>query len=232
MLKRIRAEFHIHTRYSKDSFLNGLFLFVMLKIKHIDCVAITDHNEINGAVKYGPRFEKHGITVIIGEEIFSKDGEIIGLYLHERIKPGMSAEETVSAIKEQNGIVYVPHPYDKKRNKTVLTPEAFERVKDYVDIVEIHNGRNISGVFSKEQKEIADKYKKTPVVGSDAHTFFEIGRNVCILEFIDRERLVLSLNSAEFIKSDCLWLSHRWTKVPRVIKKVIPMRIKKVFGRG
>ena len=110
-----KSEFHVHTRYSKDSILSYWLLLLILKIKKINTVAITDHNEVAGALKYKDKFKKHGIELIVGEEIFTNKGEIIGLGLTTKIEPDLSPKETIKQIKEQNGIVYVPHPYDEKR---------------------------------------------------------------------------------------------------------------------
>ena len=96
----IKAEFHIHTRYSKDSILNKYFILIMCKIKGIKLLAITDHNEIKGALKYSKFLKKHNIDVIIGEEIMTNCGEIIGLFLTKRIEPNLSVEETINLIKE------------------------------------------------------------------------------------------------------------------------------------
>ena len=90
MKKEYKTEFHVHTRYSKDSCLNYLMLLLMLKIKKIDTIVITDHNEIKGALKYQKKLQKHHINVIVGEEIFTTKGEIIGLNLNKRIQEGLT----------------------------------------------------------------------------------------------------------------------------------------------
>lgn len=220
MVKKYKAEFHMHTAYSHDSILTKYFLFLVCKIKKIKYIAITDHNEIKGAIKYKKFFEKHGINVIVGEEIFSKDGEIIGLFLEKKINPGLSIEDTVKEIKKQNGIVYVPHPYDEKRLETVITPDALKKIHKDVDLIECHNGRNIKEEFSVKQNEIAGKYKITKIVGSDAHTIYEVGRNYCLVNEINRDNLIEEIKNAEFHKSKCLKIAHKITKVARLIKIV------------
>ncbi len=223
MTESVKTEFHIHTRFSKDSLLTGPFLLLMCKFRKIKCIAITDHNELKGALSYRNSFEKKGIRVIPGEEIFSKDGEIIGLFLKERIEPGMSAEKTAKEIKKQGGMVYIPHPYDEKRYKTVIKEDALQRIIGDVDIIEVHNGRNVSPAFSEKQKEIQSMYGKTACVGSDAHTFFEIGRNYAKLSSVEKDELLKALETAEFTERKCLFLSHKWTIVAKLLKR---------FGRG
>ena len=218
MKNKIKAEFHIHTKASKDSILNKFWILIMCKIHNIRCIAITDHNEIWYAKKNKTFFERKGIKVIIGEEIFTKDGEIIGLYLNENIRSGLSAEETIREIKKQNGLVYIPHPYDKKREKTVLKPDALKRnIKD-VDFIECHNGRNIDEEFSNMQKKIAQKYNKIQIVGSDAHIFFELGRNYMELNSVEREKIAECVKNGKMTKKKCIKFAHQWTKIVKMLK--------------
>lgn len=218
-LKRI--EFHIHTRYSKDSILNFWFLLILCKIKRIDCIAITDHNEIKGALKYQEKLEGHGIKVIVGEEIFTKDGEIIGLYLKEKIEAKLSVEETIQKIKEQGGLVYIPHPYEPYRKKTVLREEKIKEHKDKIDLIEVHNGRNRNYSISKKQEELADKYKLRKVVGSDAHTFFELGRNTMLIASFDRSEILQAIETGQiFSQKTANLFAHQWTRVVRLIKMI------------
>ncbi|MCQ2538623.1 MAG: PHP domain-containing protein [Lachnospiraceae bacterium] len=220
MANTIKTEFHIHTKYSSDSLLSESVLLLMCRLKKLRCIAITDHNELKGALKIRDDFQKRGITVIPGEEVFSADGEIIGLFLKNRIAPGMSAEETVQEIKKQGGLVYIPHPYDEKRYKTVIKADALSRIADEVDFIECHNGRNISAEFSRRQNDIAEKYGKIKAVGSDAHTFFEIGRNTVYLSSVKKEELRDALKNADFTKKKCLWLSHKATILAKIIKRL------------
>lgn len=215
---KVKAEFHVHTVYSHDSTLTKYFLFLVCKIKKIRYIAITDHNEIKGAKKYAKFLKIHGINAIIGEEIFTKDGEIIGLFLKDKISPGLSAENTIKEIKKQNGIVYVPHPYDEKRKDTVIRPEVLDRIYKDVDLIECHNGRNIREEYSFKQNEIADKYKIIKVVGSDAHTFYEVGRNYCLVNSISRDNLVDEIKNADFCKKKCIKFAHFNTKIARLFK--------------
>ena len=213
-----RTEFHVHTRISKDSTLSYWLLLLMLKIKKINTVAITDHNEVKGALKYKEKFKKHGIEIIVGEEIFTSKGEIIGLGLKEKIEPNLSPQETIKQIKNQKGIVYIPHPYDEKRYKTVLAEEEIKKHKDKIDFIEVHNGRNISSKYDEKQNEIAEKYKLTKIIGSDAHTFFELGRNYIITNNkITIDNLRVEYKNVSFKEKKCINLAHKWTRIARII---------------
>lgn len=221
----MKIEMHLHTKYSKDSLMNFWFLYWKLKFSGIDAVAITEHNNIIGALEF-KKFcarRKKKIQVIVGDEIFTSQGEIIGLFLQEQIKPGLSAKETIYQIKSQNGIVYIPHPYDRKRRKTVLAETVIEENRNLIDCIEIHNGRNISPLYSLKQKEIASKYGIKPVIGSDAHTWIEVGRNYMEASDVDvssAEKFHLSLYKWKFHEKKCLKIAHQITKYVKLLKMV------------
>jgi predicted metal-dependent phosphoesterase TrpH len=227
---KVRVELHTHTNFSHDSLLNKWFYLLMLKLRKINVIGITDHNEIMGAIKFKNFLEKFNIRVIVGEEIFSDKGEIIGLFLKEKIKLGLSPRETMLAIKEQGGIVYIPHPYDKKRYKTVLVEEEIKNNVDLIDIIEMHNGRNVEEYYSQNQLEIAEKYEKVKSVGSDAHTFIELGRNYNIMEDFNNELEFLeNLQAGKYNKRSCIQLSHQITKFARVIKLLRKGQINEIY---
>ena len=202
---QVRVEVHTHTKYSKDSMLNKYLYLLMLKIRKINVVAITDHNTIKGGVEYKKFLEKYGVRVIVGEEIFTTKGEIIGLFLKNEISAGLTPKETIDQIRKQNGIVYIPHPYDEKRYKTVLPLNEIEKNIKNIDIIECHNGRNILQEFSIKQEEIANRYKKLKMVGSDAHIFFELGRNYNMMEdFNSEDTFLKNLENVIFKQKKCI----------------------------
>jgi len=216
---KIKLEIHTHTKYSHDSLLNKWLYLLLLKMRKIDVVAITDHNEIVGAIKFKKFLNKFNVRVIVGEEVFTERGEIIGLFLKDKIKPGQSVRTSMMQIKDQGGIVYVPHPYDEKRYKTVLPEDEIAKNIDLVDIIEIHNGRNIKSYFSDIQLSIANKYQVSQLVGSDAHTFLELGRNYNVIEdFKNKEEFLQNITEVEYVKRKCIKFSHQITKYVRVLK--------------
>lgn len=217
----MRTEFHVHTRKSHDSFMGRYALLAMCRARKIDCVGVTDHNEVSGALAIKPYLEAHGVAVIVGEEIFTSEGEIIGLFLTEKVDPGMTPEETVADIQRQGGVVYVPHPYDEKRQKTVLSEEAQRRLAKKIDCMEIHNGRNAETSFSVKQRSIAEALSIPAIIGGDSHCFFEIGRNVCVTdEAFSRETFAKTLATARFVMATCHPFAHAATRVVRLIKMI------------
>lgn len=227
----MRIEMHVHTKYSRDSLQLFLPLYIKCRVKKIDVVAITEHNNIYGGLAFRDYCEKHGnqIQVIVGEEIFTDSGEIIGLFLEKNIKSGLSVQETIDEIKRQNGLIYVPHPYDLKRNKTVLKEKYIAEFKDSIDCIEIHNGRNISVDYDIKQKEISDRYGIKPVIGSDAHTTIEIGRNYmecdieCDKSVMSAENFRMYIPKLQFHCRKCLMLAHEIT---------VGVKFMKLFRKG
>jgi predicted metal-dependent phosphoesterase TrpH len=174
---RINADFHSHSHYSRDSVINPRTFIDRCLRKGIDCVAVTDHNEIEGAFvieklareSAGPR-----LKVIIGEEVKTAEGEIIGLFLKEFVPRDLSPEETVRAIHEQGGLAVVPHPYDIFR-RSVIKPGALERVKEQVDAIEGFNCRNILQRHDDRAVALAGSVAKPMTVGTDSHSPWELG---------------------------------------------------------
>ena len=114
----LKADFHMHTRYSPDSDMSPERLVRKCLQVGLNCIAVTDHNTIEGALRVRQVAE---FTVIIGEEVGTSDGEVTGLFLNETVPSGLSAVETAKRIKEQGGLVSLPHPFDRFRGGVIST---------------------------------------------------------------------------------------------------------------
>jgi len=168
----LRADLHIHTEYSMDSASKIEDIISTCAKKGINCLSVTDHGAIEGAVK----MQKIApFKVIISEEILTRNGEIIGMFLKEKISGGLSPQDTVSLIKEQGGLVYIPHPFDRFRSP--LDEEALEEIIGSVDIIEVYNARIILLRDISRAQALAEKYNLPMGAGSDAHTLGEIGKS-------------------------------------------------------
>ncbi len=168
---KLRADFHSHSNYSRDSVIGPQAFIDRCVRKGVNCIAVTDHNEIEGAFvieKLAP------FKVIIGEEVKTSEGEIIGLFLKELVPRDLSPEETIGAIHEQGGLAVIPHPYDIFR-RSVLKPDALERVKEQVDAIEGFNCRNILSRHDERARELARGVGKPFTLGTDAHSPWELG---------------------------------------------------------
>jgi hypothetical protein len=174
---RINADFHSHSHYSRDSVINPRTFIDGCLRKGIDCVAVTDHNEIEGAFvieKLARETVPGRLKVIIGEEVKTAEGEIIGLFLKEFVPRDLSPEDTVRAIHQQGGLAVVPHPYDIFR-RSVIKATALERVKEQVDAIEGFNCRNIMQRHDDRAVSLADSVSKPMTVGTDSHSPWELG---------------------------------------------------------
>jgi predicted metal-dependent phosphoesterase TrpH len=173
MATALRADFHSHIHYSRDSVLNPETFIARCLKRNINCIAVTDHNEVAGAFVI-QKMAPPELKVIIGEEVKTSEGEIIGLFLHELVPRDLSPEDTVKAIHEQGGVAVVPHPFDTFR-RSVITAAALDRVKTQVDAIEGFNCRNIFPGHDQKARDLALSVSKPITVGTDSHSPWEVG---------------------------------------------------------
>ncbi|HXN36751.1 MAG TPA: PHP-associated domain-containing protein, partial [Solirubrobacteraceae bacterium] len=140
----------------------------------LGAIAVTDHNEISGALEAQEKAAEFGVKVIVGEEVKTAgQGEVIGLFIEEKIPRGLSMAETVAEIKRQGGLVYVPHPFD--RMHSVPDYENLLTILDEVDAIEVFNPRVAIGAFNEEAERFAAKYRLVAGAGSDSHVAQGLG---------------------------------------------------------
>jgi predicted metal-dependent phosphoesterase TrpH len=165
----------------------------------LGAIAVTDHNEIAGALEAQAKAEEYGVKIIVGEEVKSAtQGEVIGLFLQERIPRGLTLEQTVAAIRGQGGVVYVPHPFD--RMHSVPDYEHLLAILDDVDAIEVYNPRVAIGAFNEEAVRFAAKYRVLAGAGSDAHVPQGLGSvRVRMHDFDGPEEFLASLAEAEIL---------------------------------
>jgi predicted metal-dependent phosphoesterase TrpH len=184
------VDLHVHSCRSKDSLSRPEELIMWMGRRGVDVIAVTDHDAIDGA--YEAARLAPG-AVIIGEEIRTDCGEIIGLFLRDHIPPGRSPEETVERIHDQGGLVYVPHPTDHLRGST-LTAVALERIVHDVDLIEVFNARVMRSVRNREARALAECRGLLMGAGSDAHRARDIGlATVDMPGFTDAESFLAAL---------------------------------------
>jgi predicted metal-dependent phosphoesterase TrpH len=165
----VEVDLHMHTDHSPDCATPVEVLLETARDRGLGAIAITDHNEVSGALEARRIAAEMGdIKVIVAEEVkTAEQGEVIGLFLEEKIPRGLTMAETIAAIREQNGLVYVPHPFDR-----------FHSVPDYehlLDIVEVFNPRVALTAFNEEAERFACKYRIVPGAGSDSHVAQGLG---------------------------------------------------------
>lgn len=162
----------MHTHFSPDSEVSPERLVDRCSRVGLDCIAVTDHNTIEGALSVQ---RIASFQVIVGEEVGSSEGEITGLFLKETIPRGLSPKETAMRIKEQGGLVSIPHPFDRFRRE-VISRSALYEVLPYADIVEVFNSRNNLSADDRKAQEFANEHGLLTSGVSDAHTLIELGR--------------------------------------------------------
>ncbi len=165
----------------------------------LGAIAVTDHNEISGALEAAEKAERFGVKVIVGEEVkTAEQGEVIGLFLTEKIPRGMTLRETVDEIKRQGGLVYVPHPFD--RMHSVPDYEHLLTILEDVDAIEIYNPRVAIGSFNEEAERFARKYRIIAGAGSDSHVAQGLGSvRIRMRDFDGPAEFKESLREAEIV---------------------------------
>jgi PHP domain/Glycosyltransferase Family 4 len=170
----IEVDLHMHTDHSHDCATPVEVLLATAREQGLGAIAVTDHNEISGALAAREQAEEYGVKVIVGEEVKTAgQGEVIGLFIEEKIPRGLSLEETVAEIRRQGGLVYVPHPFD--RMHSVPDYEHLLRIIDEVDAIEVFNPRVAIGAFNDEAARFAAKYRIPAGAGSDSHVAQGLG---------------------------------------------------------
>lgn len=159
-----KIDLHTHSIISYDGGLTEKDYTNILKNNILNFIAISDHNEINFAT-YLQR--KLGNKIIIGEEIRTLDGEVIGLFLKEKVFPKKSLSETIKHIHSQNGLVYLPHPFERQRES--ISYETFIENRGKIDILEVFNARSFGRKNNHNVKEVVQKFKIAQASSSDAH---------------------------------------------------------------
>lgn len=170
-MPKLRIDLHCHSAASPDSLLTARQIGRVLGRGRLDVIAITDHDRIDGALALQAQF---GERIIVGEEITTQQGEIIGLFLQQRITPGMTAADTVEAIQRQCGLVYIPHPFETVRKG--LTLGALDTIVQHVDIIETQNGRSFSRKARLAAGRYAQEHGLATAAASDAHGAWGWGR--------------------------------------------------------
>jgi predicted metal-dependent phosphoesterase TrpH len=191
------ADLHLHTSWSHDCQIDVEELLDHAEEQGLGAIAVTDHNVFGGALEAVELARDRDLIVIPGEEVKTDtQGEVIGLFLSEEIPRGMSFAETIAAIRAQNGIVYLPHPFD--RIHTCPDPATVHRHLDDLDVLEVHNARLLFDAYNDEALRFARKYGLTMGAGSDAHVLQGVGTGVMRMRtFEGRDEFLLSLRTAQ-----------------------------------
>jgi predicted metal-dependent phosphoesterase TrpH len=196
----IVCDLHMHTSWSHDCAVDPADLIMHAEAIGLGAIAVTDHNVFGGALETAALADEHELTVIPGEEIKTDgQGEVIGLFLREEIPGGLSFGDTVRAIKEQDGLVYLPHPFD--RMHSIAEPATLQQYLADIDVFEVYNARLLFEAYNDEALRFARKYNLTMGAGSDAHVLQGVGTGALRMRaFEGPEEFLLSLRSAQVLR--------------------------------
>jgi predicted metal-dependent phosphoesterase TrpH len=203
MVKFVRADFHCHTRYSKDSLNNIQYLLNICQRRKVDRIVITDHNTIAGAL-IAQQMDPE--RVIVGEEIKTTRGELLAVFVKEEVPAGLPPSDAITRLRDQGAFISVSHPFDLGRSGA-WNLEDLLQIASLVDAIEIFNSRCIRTVYNTWAQEYAHQHNLLGTAGSDAHSLVEIGRATLELPvFYDTQSLKQSLQKAHL----CATLSAPW----------------------
>ena len=196
----IVADLHMHTSHSHDCSIEPDALVAHAESEGLGAIAVTDHNVFTGALEAVEAARGRDVIVIPGEEVKTdRDGEVIGLFLHEEIPRGMSFEDTIAAIREQEGVVYIPHPFD--RMHSIPKPATLHHHLPEIDVLEVYNARLLFDAYNDEALRFARKHGLLMGAGSDAHVLQGVGTGALRMRRFDGpEEFLLALRTATVLR--------------------------------
>ena len=213
----VRVDMHSHTMFSGDSTTTLDEIADAVVEAGLDVLCVTDHNAIEGAVRLQRELEAAGVCrVVVGEEVRTHTGEIIGLFLGERIPFGDTAADTAACIRAQGGVVYVPHPFDPMRRN--LTEASLVEITSagLVDAIEAHNAKTSLGSMNTRARDFGNLHGLALGAGSDAHVPHALGSAyVEMPDFDGPADFLAKLREARVV-------GHHWDKARPWSARIIP----------
>lgn len=214
----LRADIHVHTSFSRDASASPQEIVARCLKVGLNCIAVTDHGSIGGALEVK---RLAPFTVIVGEEVKTTAGELMGLFLTEQVPRGMAPVDAARVIKAQGGLVVLPHPFDRMRGSLARYGGLnADGLMPLVDAVEVFNAHALSDRSNREARELAQARGLPMTVGSDAHSPVELGRTYMEMPEFDGtpQGFLAALREARFVTHRALpW--HRfittWVKIRR-----------------
>jgi predicted metal-dependent phosphoesterase TrpH/glycosyltransferase involved in cell wall biosynthesis len=199
--RAIHVDLHMHTDHSPDCATPVDVLLSTARERGLGAIAITDHNEVSGALEARElAADGNDLKVIVAEEVkTAEQGEVIGLFIEEKIPRGMTMKETIAEIRRQGGLVYVPHPFD--RLHSVPDYEHLLDIVEEIDILEVFNPRVALTAFNEEAERFAAKYRIVPGAGSDSHVAQGLGSvMIRVHDFDGPEEFLEAMRDADIVR--------------------------------
>jgi len=214
----IRADLHVHTRHSIDSYMSYEQLIAACQSKGINCIGVADHGTTLGAREMS---KMAPIKIIICEEVRTPYGEIMGMFLHEDIPDKIPVDEAVKRIRDQGGLICIPHPYDLVRPSAFRKTKILEKLADNVDIIEVYNSRSLFPGTESRALSLARRHGTLISAGSDAHSPSELGYAIVEMQDFDSpQEFLTSLKDATIHSRKSSPLIHFLSVTARVDKNI------------
>ncbi len=216
---RAFIDLHCHTSASFDSLADPAKVARTAASRGLTHLVVSDHDRIDGALRARDA-APDGLTVIVGEEVRTADGDLIAAYLERPVPPGLSAADTVAAIREQGGLAGIPHPFDRFRG-SLLKDARMASLAPLVDWVEVHNARLV-GSGNERAAEFAREHDKPGVAVSDSHTITEVGVAYTALDGDPSTPagLLAALPGAELVVGRASYVVRLWTPVAKGVQRL------------
>jgi predicted metal-dependent phosphoesterase TrpH len=209
-----KYDLHIHSSFSSDGMMDTKTIIKLAIKRKLNGIAITDHNTIKGGLE-AKKYETKDFKVIVGSEIMTDQGEVIGLFLSEEIN-AKNIMDVVNEIKAQDGIIVIPHPFDEMRHSALHPNDEYASI---VDCIEGFNSRCIFQIYNGKAVQYANKHNLPLVAGSDAHFENEIGNAGVITETEDLREAIIQKDIEIFGKRSTI-ANHAFTKGLKKWRKI------------
>jgi predicted metal-dependent phosphoesterase TrpH len=218
MSGRAFIDLHCHTRASFDCLSAPVAVVKAAAERGLTHLAITDHDRIDGALE-ARALAPAGLTVLVGEEVRTLDGDLVCVFLERAIPPGLSAEDTIAAAREQGALVGMPHPFDRLRG-SLLREARVDTLGDRVDWIETHNAR-VVGHGNETATEYARERGLPGVAVSDAHSILEVGVAYTALDGDPSTPagLLEALGRVEMVPGRASLVVRAWTPLAKVVQR-------------
>jgi predicted metal-dependent phosphoesterase TrpH len=217
-MTRSFIDLHCHTSASFDCLSRPRDVVRAAAARGLTHLVVTDHDRIDGALAARDS-APDGLTVIVGEEVRTADGDLIAAFLERAVAPGMSAVDTVAAVREQRGLVGIPHPFDRSRG-SMLTDARMATVVSLVDWIEVHNARLV-GRGNERAAGFARDHGLAGVAVSDAHSVLEVGVAYTALDGDPSTAagLLAALPGAEIVPGRATYAVRLWTPIAKAVNR-------------
>jgi predicted metal-dependent phosphoesterase TrpH len=215
---RAFVDLHCHTSASFDSLADPAKVVAAAADRGLTHLIVTDHDVVTGALRARDAAPA-GLTVIIGQEIRTKAGDLIAAFIERPIERGLTATDAIAAVRDQGGLVGLPHPYDRLRS-SILRDALHESVMSLVDWIEVHNARLV-GRGNERAAEAAREHERPGVAVSDAHTVMEVAVAYTVLDGdpTTPAGMLAALPAAELVTGRASYAVRAWTPIAKGIQR-------------